>query len=152
MATATIETIGDRLHVLHQQNLTTLTASRYWPQNTDSAKLPMIVPIPRNATRRRVDDTLKEVTRTWGLVVLAGKWESGIPTQSTQRLAETLFSALEAVYDPRDRLQVTAAQPQLFDNLVSAQLAEDIGIGDRDGLATLEYSLVVTYYTSFSLI
>ena len=112
----------------------------------------MIVPIPRNATRRRVDDTLKEVTRTWGLVVLAGKWESGIPTQSTQRLAETLFGALEAVYDPRDRLQVTAAQPQLFDNLVSAQLAEDIGIGDRDGLATLEYSLVVTYYTSFSLI
>jgi len=35
---------------------------------------------------------------------------------------------------------------------VIAQLTEDIGIGDRDGLATLEYSLVVTYYTSFSLI
>lgn len=152
MAEANVVSICDRLHLLHQQNLSGVTASRYWPQNTDTARLPLIVPVPREATRRRVAEGIKEVTRTFGLVCLVGKWEGGIPTQSAQSLAEGLMEAIEDVYDGRDRLQVTAANPQRFDNLDSAQLADDVGITDRDGLAVLEFSLVVVYLTAFTLI
>lgn len=151
MADATVTTICDRLHLLNGL-MTGVTPSRYFPQNTDTAKLPIITPVARQATRRRVDDTLKEVTRTFGLVAIVGSWEGGLPTQSAQKLAESLFETIEDVYDGRDRLQVSAVNPQLFDNLVSAQFTDDIGIGDREGVATLEYSLVVVYYTSFTLI
>lgn len=142
MATATVPDILDRIHAINQ-TITGVKARRYF-DNTDSAKLPLLVAYPRRViARERLYEWQVRITREFVIVAILGSFMQGIPTESAQKLAESLVESIEDAYGTRDRLQLNG---DTLVNLYRADLGADTGIIEREGdLAVIEFPLNVIY-------
>lgn len=146
---ASVATILDRLHAINER-LTGVHAYRYWLQDEDTAKMPRIIPLPREATRLRRTETQRQITRRFILDVACGHMNQGIPVQSAQERYEAVSDALDAAYDPRDRLQLDDVDDVLI-GVISAQLGDDTGLIDREGVAVAQFDLNVVYIRTVTL-
>lgn len=148
MPTATVITIGDRLHEINA-NISGVHARRYMPGNySDSALHPLAIPFPGTGVRTRLYESGRRVERTWTLAFFVGAMSAAVPTESAQKTAEALIEQIELVYDPLDRLQF---RDQYLDGLISAQLGNDSGIYEVEGLARIDFPIQVIYDRDMTL-
>lgn len=147
--TTLIETIGDRIHAINQ-TLTGIRAERYYDANTFQNP-PAIVPTLGRVTQtERLYEGFRRITRQWNLTLYVWNMSAGLPSVSTQKKAEAHIELIENVYDVRDRLQLSDDVP---DYIHRALLGEDSGIVVReDGLAVIEFPLLVTYDREVTLL
>jgi hypothetical protein len=146
--TTLIETIGDRIHAINQ-TLTGIRAERYFDTNTFQ-KPPVIVPtVGRVVQTERLYEGFRRITRQWTLTAVVWNMSAGLPSVSAQTRAEALIEVIEDAYDVRDRLQLDGDVP---DYVYRALLGDDSGITVReDGLAVIEFPLLVTYDRAVTL-
>lgn len=144
-----IDTIGDRIYAINQ-TITGVNTRRYFPQN--GAELaPILVATPGRVTQtERLYEGFRRITRQWNLTAIVWNMTAGLPTESAQARAETLIESVEDAYDVRDRLQLNNDTPTY---IYRALLGDDSGIVVRDdGLAVIEFPLLVTYNRAVTLI
>lgn len=145
--TTLIETIGDRIHAING-TLTGIRAERYYDTNTFQNP-PVIVPtVGRVVQTERLWTQNRRITRQWNLTLFVWNINAALPSITAQKRAETYIEAVEDAYDVRDRLQLNEDIP---DWVMRAVLGDDSGIVVReDGLAVIEFPLLVTYDRIFT--
>lgn len=144
------QVIGDRLHAIHG-TMSGLHARRYMPGNySDSALHPLAIPFPGQATYSRLYESMERVSRTWTLAFFVGAMLAGIPTESAQKNAEVLIRNIREAYGQRDRLQLSAGDP--LDFVISAQLQSDTGIYEVEGLARVDFPILIIYDRDLTLL
>lgn len=146
--TTLIETIGDRIHAINS-TITGIRAERYYDTNTFQNP-PVIVPTVGAVTQtERLYEGFRRITRRWNLTLTLWNMNAGLPSISGQKKAEACIELVEDAYDVRDRLQLNDDIP---DYIHRALLGEDSGIVIReDGLAVIEFPLLVTYDRAVTL-
>lgn len=144
-----IETIGDRIHAINE-TIAGVRADRYFDTNSQQGTLPVLVPVVgRIVSTDRLYEGFRRITRQWSLYTYVWNMNAGLPSRSAQKKAEALIEEIEGAYDVRDRLQLNGDIP---DYVHRALLGDDSGITVRDdGLAVIEFPLLVTYDRAVTL-
>lgn len=157
----TVKLIMDRLQAINQQIAAEIVSDgvaaavqtpRYFPQNRDSADMPMIIAIPGNATHDNSKFGREGIStlRNYTIVLYVRNFMSGIPTESTQTQAEKLMDYIWSGYWNRPRLETSSGDNDpLAGVLERAQITSDTGIvQETDNIAAVRYTLQVetTHY------
>jgi hypothetical protein len=139
----TVTQIADRLEAINA-TIGGVRARRTFPPRLDSAMLPVLVALPGHSERdeARLGAGYDRQTRAFRLVLIAGAWMSGLPTESAQRKAETLIDAVQAAYLARPRLELDGVP---LDGVLRVTFDSDSGIVPLGEYAAVEFHLTVTY-------
>lgn len=102
----TVAAACDRFYAINQ-TISGVHAERYFPQNFDSAKWPLVTVVPGNNTRRSISSNQRENLRDYLLIGIVGDFSAGLPTKTAQANAEALINLVETTYDPLNTLQLS---------------------------------------------
>jgi len=145
---ATVTTVQDRICAINQ-TISDVNAERYFPENPDSARMPLLTCLPgRNVNQKGRGTNSNLGTREYRLLLIVEAWMAGIPTESAQADAETLIDAIEDAYLCRPRLELNGGDP--LDGVTAVTLGGDSGLIPFGELwVAVEWPLSITTRKTF---
>lgn len=153
MTDVTVTLVLDRIHAINQ-TLTGVKTSRYFPENLDSAKFPLLFPLWEHRTRDLTNTGRgrDKSTRLYRLYLIVEAWEGRIPTESAAKDAEALVEQIGNAYLGRPRLDLAGAP---LNGVLECAFSEDSGVSPFSQdyeLAAITFSLLVTTAKTFTFI
>ena len=136
---ATVTVILDRIHAINQLLTAPYKAARYFPQNLDSARLPLLVPVFGANQRSGNSQDQRINRRSFTIIGFCGSFTQGLPTESAQKIAEQMVTDVENLYDARNRLQLNGSN-DAPDFIVHSDYDADTGLIQYPGT---EYAAVL---------
>lgn len=150
MAMATVPLIGNRLHAINQLLTVsgyTIHTRRYFPAEITYAMLPLLVPTwgGQGISVPQAGAGQFSGGRVWSIVLYAGEWMMGYPSESAQAAAEAVIDPLIALYVARPLLELDGVTPYRLDGVSQVELQEDSGLtSDATGaFAVVRLPLVI---------